>query len=55
MLLLAVVAAWAHTYSQTVFYYSFAIGTGTATTTWNARNTGEIQIIGVSYRQITHG
>jgi hypothetical protein len=28
-------------------YDSFAVGT-TATTTWNARNTGEIQIIGIS-------
>jgi hypothetical protein len=38
-------------------YYSFAIGT-TATTTWRARNTGEIQIIGVvttNYTWLTGG
>jgi hypothetical protein len=57
MLLLAVVAAWAHTYSPDGIYYSFAIGT-TATTTWRARNTGEIQIIGVvttNYTWLTGG
>jgi hypothetical protein len=38
-------------------YYSFAVGT-TATTTWNARNTGEIQIIGIgttNYTWLTGG
>jgi hypothetical protein len=34
-------------------YDSFAIGGGTATTTWNARNTGEIQIIGISTENYT--
>ena len=39
-------------------YDSFAIGGGTATTTWNARNTGEIQIIGIgttNYTWLTGG
>jgi hypothetical protein len=49
----AVLAAWGAYLFPNGVYYSFAVGGGTATTTWNARNTGEIQIIGISTENYT--
>jgi hypothetical protein len=34
-------------------YYSFALGGGTATTTWSAKNNGEIEILGISIENYT--
>jgi hypothetical protein len=52
MLLLAVVAAWAHTYSQTVLITVIAYWRYGDSNVERARNTGEIQIIGGCYDKL---